>query len=189
MVSVQSSATDHKMQNVICNFRNYLVNYNHLINNDETIKQIVNSKKGLIMHTYDLFKILAFIFFMTISIYVGFAGGNYFFILFSAILLFIFSRAVVIRYKNTLSTYVITSKRILFIQNDKIIKSKFIESLQTASYENCGNNRGYIILGKSEELFAGRGVNFTEDEFVLDNLTNYNETAELLKEMIKKNCI
>ena len=150
--------------------------------------QIVNSKKGLIMHTNDFFKILAFIFFMTISAYVGFAVSSYFFILFGAIILFIFSRAVAIRYKNTLSTYIITSKRILFIQNDKIIKSKFIESIQTATFENYGNNRGYIILGESEELFAGRGINFTEDEFVLDNLTNYNETAELLKKMIKKNC-
>ena len=81
--------------------------------------------------------------------------------------------------------YIISDKRILFIKNGIIKKQKNINDINEVTFENFGNDKGYIILGKVEPLFAGRGISFSEDEYVLDNLTNYKEVSDLIKNLVK----
>lgn len=161
-------------------------NYQELLENDEKIKMIINPKKGLMLHANDGFKIIVFLFFMSIVLSVGFEHPL--FPLFGIALLATSINAMLKRYKNTLFTYIVTDKRVLFLRKGVIIKSKNMEKLDRVTYENSGKNRGYIILGEPEELFptrGRRGISFGEDHYVLDNLENFNEVAALIKSMQK----
>ncbi|HKX86359.1 MAG TPA: hypothetical protein VJL37_06785 [Flavobacterium sp.] len=158
------------------------MSYQHILSDNEEIVMIVTPKKGIMLHANDTFKLLFILFFMCMSI-IAIVNGGLVFLLFVIAIVTTVLNAVFKRYANTKSIYIITNKRVLFYQNNRILKSKLLTDLQTITYENSGNNTGYIILGKPQELFAGRGISFNEDEYVLDNLTNYNEVSSLMKSL------
>ncbi|KGL63453.1 hypothetical protein PHEL85_0489 [Polaribacter sp. Hel1_85] len=137
------------------------------------------------LHTNDLFKIIFGLFFLTITFSIGLTA-HIGFLIFGIIGLSFILYAIYVRYNNTNGMeYVISNKRIFFIKNGIIKKQKSIIDIDEVTYENSGNNKGYIILGKVEPLFAGRGISFSEDEYVLDNLTNYKQVSDLIKNLIK----
>jgi hypothetical protein len=157
-----------------------------LLDNDEKIELIIEPKKGLMLHANDLFKIIFGMFFLTIIFLIGFAD---FFptLIVGVSFLFFILKAILIRLNNTSKMkYLVTNKRVIFLKNGIIKKEKKINDINKVSYENSGNNKGYIILGEVEPLFAGRGISFREDKYVLDNLTNYREVSELIKKLTSK---
>ncbi|WP_179350063.1 hypothetical protein [Winogradskyella pacifica] len=161
------------------------MNFKSLLDIDENINLVVEPKKGIMLHANDLFKIIFGLFFLTIAFLIGLTAHIGFLIV-GIIGLSFMLYAIYVRYNNTNGMeYIISNKRILFIKNGIIKKQKNINDIDEVTYENSGNDKGYIILGKVEPLFAGRGVSFSEDEYVLDNLTNYKQVSDLIKNLKK----
>lgn len=161
------------------------MDFESLLNPGEKIQLKVIPKKGIMLHANDLFKILFAIFFMTIAFGVGL---NYHigFLILGIISLVYILKAIYIRYNNTNGiVYLITNERIMFLRKGNIIKQKKLKDIKEVTFENSGNNTGYIILGEVEPLFDGRGLSISEDKYVLDNLTNYKEVSDLIKKLIK----
>lgn len=161
------------------------MNFDSILNTNENIQLEVIPKKGIMLHAYDLFKIIFGIFFLTISFGVGLTE-HIGFLFFGIIGLIYILNAIYIRYNNTNRIkYLISNERIIFLKDGNVIKQKEFKNITEVTYENSGNDRGYIILGEVEPLFAGRGISFSEDKYVLDNLTNYKEVSELIKQLIE----
>ncbi|MDO6519384.1 hypothetical protein [Zobellia uliginosa] len=162
------------------------MNFKSILNTDENIELEVVPKKGIMLHANDLFKIIFGIFFLTIAFGIGFTK-HFGFLILGIVGFGYMLNAIYIRYNNTNGIkYLISNKRVIFLKNGDIIKQKKIEDIKEVTYENSGNDTGYIILGEIEPLIAGRGISFSEDKYVLDNLTNYKEVSELLKKLIGK---
>ena len=161
------------------------MNFETLLEVDENIKLVVEPKKGIMLHANDLFKIIFGLFFLAIAFSIGLTA-HIGFLIFGIIGLSFMLYAIYVRYNNTNGMkYLISNKRILFIKNGIIKKQKSLNNIDEVTYENSGNDKGYIILGEVEQLFAGRGISFSEDEYVLDNLTNYKQVSDLIKNLNK----
>ena len=157
--------------------------FESLLDVDEKIELIIEPKKGLMLHANDLFKIILILLFLSITFLIGFTSLLVS-LIFGIILLFFILKAILIRLNNTNGMkYLISNKRIIFFKNGIIKKEKKMNDINEVSYENSGNNKGYIILGEVEPLFVGRGISFSEDKYVLDNLINYKEVSELIKKL------
>ena len=162
------------------------MSFEFILNTDENIELEVLPKKGMMLHSNDLFKIIFGLLFLIISFGIGFTKHIGFLIL-GTIVLGYMVKAIYTRYNNTNGVkYLISNKRIMFLKNGNLIKQKNFKDIKEVIYENKGNDTGYIILGKIEPLFVGRGISFSEDRYVLDNLTNYKEVSDLLKKLIEK---
>ena len=162
------------------------MNFKSLLDVDEHIKLVVKPKKGIMLHSNDLIKIIFGLFFLVITFTIGFTDHKDFLIP-GIIGLTYMLNAIYIRYNNTNGMeYVISNKRIFFIKNGFIKKQKSLCDINEVTYDNSGSDKGYIILGKVESLLAGRGLSFSEDKYVLDNLTNYKQVSEIIKNLTKK---
>ena len=165
------------------------MNFEAQLNSDETILLKVVPKKGLMLHANDLFKIIFGIFWLAIAIAISISlkrltiNSVAFILLGLGFMIY----PLYIRYNNTNGIqYLITNQRVVFTRNGVFLKQIELNNLKEASYENWGNDKGYIILGKPEPLFDGRGINLKEDKYVLDNLTNYKEVSTLINTLIQK---
>lgn len=159
------------------------MNFESILNTDENIQMEIIPKKGIMLHANDLFKIIFGFFFLTIAFTVG-LKTHIGFLIFGIIGLVYMLNAVYTRYNNTNGIkYLISNERVIFLKDGNIIKQKEFKNIKEITYENSGNDRGYIILGEVEPLFARRGISFSEDKYVLDNLTNYKEVSELIKKL------
>ncbi|NQX91884.1 MAG: hypothetical protein HRT74_07145 [Flavobacteriales bacterium] len=157
--------------------------FDDLLSEGEEVLLVVQPKKGIMFRTNDIVKapfaiaflIMAFMFTLESMILAPFMG-----ILFLAIICY----NLYLRYSNTNNIkYVITNIRVLFVKNGYLKRQKSFETTDKIRYVSRSKNRGYIVLGEEAPLFAGRGLNFEEEKYVLDNLTNFREVSRVLKSL------
>lgn len=160
---------------------------------DEEYFETVIPKTGFMFRNNDIIKVPFFIIWITIASLIAKHTFNRFH-LFSTLFMVgaIFLTCYVLytimmRYRNTANAeYIITNQRVIFFRKSTEQQSVFFKGLDEISYENKGKDTGYITLGKIEDLFAGRGINMTDDKYVLDNLRDYKSTSELVKRLYAK---
>lgn len=82
-------------------------------------------------------------------------------------------------YKTKTSRFFISNKRIIFTEKTgKLIDKSFkLEGIEI-SYREDLYGSGYIIIGKPEPLFQGRGINFLEDQDVMYNVFKVKEVYD-----------
>lgn len=160
----------------------------YLLDKDENIELVVEPKKGLMFHSNDLFKIIVGGLFLIFGFVTAYATEHFLFLIFGLFVLYQIGKAIFVRYENINGMkYILSNKRILFVKNGIIKKEKLWKEINQVTYENSGNDSGYIILGENEPLFAGRGISFSEDKYILDNLNNYSQVSDLIKKLTNKN--
>ena len=82
-------------------------------------------------------------------------------------------------FKTKTRRFFLSNKRLIFSdKTGKIIDKSFpLKNLEISYRENLNGN-GYIIIGKPEPLFQGRGINFFEDSDVIYNVNNVKKTFD-----------
>lgn len=80
------------------------------------------------------------------------------------------------------SRFFLTNKRLIFVDlTGRLINKSFDLSNVPLSCRESVNGNGYIIIGKTEPLFQGRGINLFEDKDVMYNLKNVKKVYEEIK--------
>ncbi len=159
------------------------------LDEDERVELTVQPKTGLMLRFNDLFRIPLTLFMLGgLGIYT-FGSDPFIPFVIGFVLISIFTiQFYYQRYSRTVKTkYLITNKRIVWIQRDSTVVSKYFESNLEVSYVRWYADRGYVIVGDSASVTDYRGrMSFEEEEFILDNLTNYEEVSSLLRRLTKK---
>lgn len=166
------------------------MNIESILEANEKLELVVEPEKGLMFHTNDLIRIIIALIIAIISFYTGlnidhFIG--YVFLGIGILVALTLIKSIFKRYNNGNGTiYILTNKRIIFSKNGKIHKQKSWSDIHEITSIQKDNNKGYIILGKTEPILTFPGVNLAEDEYILDNLTNYNQVSTLINKLTDK---
>ena len=98
-----------------------------------------------------------------------------------------FGRICIRWYKTKTSRFYLSNQRLIFTDKkgqfiDKSFKLDGIE----ISYREDLYGSGYIIVGKPEPLFQGRGVNFFENQDVMYNVLHVKKVFDLINDSKNK---
>jgi len=159
--------------------------------NETILEEIHHSNKIPLrledMLTIPFFVMFAFIFVLITSNITDNKDVIYYFIYPSATIFVVIMtlRRIFLRwFKTKTSRFFLSNKRLIFsdVAGKIIDKSFSIKNLEISYRENLHGN-GYIIIGKPEPLFQGRGINMFEDSDVMYNVTNVKKIFDRINSL------
>jgi 5-bromo-4-chloroindolyl phosphate hydrolysis protein len=166
--------------------------YKGFLDKSESIVKIVKADSGLMFHSYDGFKILMALFMFVFVVLLCFIVGNIAPLILGFPILFLPVYQLSRRYALTCNMeYLVTDKRVFFIKKNLVKKTVNFNDLDEIVYKEKSLNKGYIILGGQREIFANingdaTGISFTDEKYILDNLSNFDEISYLIKRLHKE---
>ena len=161
--------------------------------NEKILEEIVHSNR-IPFRLEDMLTIPFFIFFsfiisMIFSLSIDESKKdivNFFIYPFAALFaLFMTVGRIFIRwYKTKISRFYISNQRIIFTdKSGKLIDKSFKLDGLEINYREDLYGSGYIIIGKQEPLFQGRGINLFEDQDVMYNVYRVKEIFDKINNM------